>query len=157
MTFTCPFFPLPNTQISPHYRPEALARIPVKYYTSFTSKEATIPWIIVNLMDKKLLCRAVPGVSETVEYVEASSNLWISEGDKTLKANICSFGGLLRKAKLAQTVEVEGDHLDSLVPFMRAALVHKPICEGLEFKISNAFGEVKVFKVKKIVKEDNSC
>ena len=157
MTFTCPFFPLPNTQISPHYRPEALARIPVKYYTSFTSKEATIPWIIVNLMDKKLLCRAVPGVSETVEYVEASSNLWISEGDKTLKANICSFGGLLRKAKLAQTVEVEGDHLDSLVPFMRAALVHKPICEGLEFKISNAFGEVKVFKVKKIVKEDNSA
>lgn len=150
-----PFYPLPSLQNPPFYRPSALARIPIKYYSKLASKEPIIPWIIVTLLDRKLVCRAVPSVSDTVEYVEASSNLWIPEAEETLtesKGDFCVLGELLKKPKYAEAVEVDGDHLDNFISCLRAELVHKPICEGLNFTLTNN-EKCASFKVKRIRKD----
>ena len=147
-----PFYPLYGGP----FKPEALARIPVKYYKTLASKESsTIPWIIVELMDKKLLCRAVPSLSEEVEYVEATSNLWLETTNKSIDYNDkCMLSELIKKPKYAESVEIEGEDIKGFLVFMRANLVHKPICEGLSFRIkleSEAVEEEeKVFKVKSI-------
>ena len=144
------FFPLPKG----NNRPEALARLPLNYYSSLSSKEATIPWILVTLPSRTLLCRAVPGISDTVKYVEASSNLWLETGSVE-NENKCELSGLLKKPKYAESVQVEGsESIDDLQLYMRAFLVHKPICKGLFIKLT--IGEEAkefIFKVKNIQKE----
>lgn len=157
------YYPLPNGN---HHRPDALARLPINYYNSLSSKEATIPWIIVTLLNKKLVCRAVPSVTEKVKYVEASSNLWLERDnnpDDFIAENTCNLSGLLKKPKFAKNVQVEGSEpLDDLLLYMRAFLVHKPVCKGLniKIKISKEEGSEKelVFKVKDIfVNEESKC
>lgn len=138
------------------FTPESLARIPTNHYKTLVSKESTIPWIIIELFDKKLLCRAVPSTSEEVEYVEAISNMWIESESKLINSkDKCWLGGLIKKPKYAVNVEIEGENIEGFLVFMRANLVHKPICEGLNFRIKcGNEEEEKVFKVKKIEKDN---
>ena len=176
MTTNLPFYELFNGDFSCP-RPEALARLPLNFYYSLSAsskdnnnKLITIPWILVGLKDRNLLCRAVPAVNDSVEYVEASSNLWIpkdnDEGSKDENIKMCSLDKLLKKPKFAKNViiETEDEFEDDEAKFlalMRAALVHKPICEGLNFKINNFEGDRDldrnkkqlIFKVKRIMKE----
>lgn len=151
-----PFFPLPRG----NYQPEALARLPVKYYNSLSLKEATIPWIIVTLPKRKLLCKAFPAISDTVKYVEASSNLWLKNIElfETIEDDSCGLSGLLKKPKFALNVEVEGSEaIPDLLLYMRAFLVHKPICEGLFIKLTHGEeGKEVVFRVKHVSKETES-
>ena len=140
------------------YKPEALARLPINYYKTLASKEPTIPWIIVELVDMKLLCRAVPSVNEEVEYVEASSNLWLegegSDTNSSVSEEKCKLSGLLKKPKYAEAVEMEGEEIEGFLVFMRANLVHKPICQGLKIRIKIGEDvEEKIFKVKSIKRE----
>ena len=150
-----PYFPLSKEK----YQPEALARLPVNYYTSLASKEATIPWILVTLSKRKLLCKAVPGISDTVRFVEASSNLWLeNEEENNFSDSMCRLSGLIKKPKFAENVEVEGSEtIDDILLYMRAFLVHKPVCEGLFIKITVGDEEKEmIFKVKKIKKESET-
>lgn len=155
---TWPFFPLPKG----NYQPEALARLPVNCYNSLSVKVATIPWILVTLPKKKLVCKAFPGISDTVKYVEASSNLWLEaeEGEfsNALEDGKCELSGLLKKPKFALNVEVEGNEIiDDILLYMRAFLVHKPICKGLSIKLNYGDeGKEVVFRVKNVRKESES-
>ena len=146
------FFQLPKAD----FKPEALARLPVTYYNSLQQpqpKTPTIPWILVTLPERKLLCRAVPGINDTVQYVEATSNLWLDNTEK-MNDGKCTLGTLLKKPKFAENVVVEGtESIDNLQLYMRAFLVHKPVCEGLFIKLQVEAEKEVVFKVRRIKKE----
>lgn len=156
-----PYYKLPS-----ELRPEALARLPMKFYSSLSAGKEKIPWILVSLEDRILLCRAVPSAAEPIEYVEASSNLWIpieeenkneSTNDKHEMSFSCTLGRqLLDKPKFAVEVkvELEGDFeaIPNFLSLMRGNLVHKPICEGLCFRIKmpSKPDEFKTFFVRSI-------
>lgn len=158
---TWPFYQL-QKGASPFYKPKALARLPINYYNTLTSIEPTIPWILVDVSDKRLLCRAVPGVNDSVEYVEASSNLWIpkSESNDGDTSKICTLSGLLKRPKYAEIVEIEGEAVDNFVAVMRAFIVHKPVCINLHFQISEDDSEEEetcnLFRVKSIKCQERS-